>query len=291
MATIVGVHGIAQQFKGPESLRLEWWPSLQDGITNARRSVGDAALACAFYGDLFRPAGRPRKGAETETTPASPELQRTNDEFDAALLKAIWTTAAREQPDRVMSPDAKVKMGAPNFVQRALLALAQSRFFVGITREAMLGNLKQVRQYMRDPYIRNAAQASVDAVVTEDTKVLLGHSLGSVAAYEALHRYGGTPRWQNVKTLITAGSPLGIPNLIFDELSPAPVNGRGIFPPSIERWTNISDDGDVVALEKKLAGVFDGGVVDIAISNGATAHDIKPYLTADDTGRAITDAL
>ena len=33
MARIVGVHGIAQQLRGPELLRAEWAPAVRDGIT------------------------------------------------------------------------------------------------------------------------------------------------------------------------------------------------------------------------------------------------------------------
>ena len=32
MPTVVGVHGIGQQFKGPNVLRTEWLPALRDGL-------------------------------------------------------------------------------------------------------------------------------------------------------------------------------------------------------------------------------------------------------------------
>ena len=54
--------------------------------------------------------------------------------------------------------------------------------------------------------------------------MLVGHSLGSVVAYEALC---ANPEWP-VRMLVTLGSPLGIPNLIFDRLEPAPLpDGHG----------------------------------------------------------------
>ena len=55
---------------------------------------------------------------------------------------------------------------------------------------------------------------------------MVGHSLGSVVAYEALCAH---PEWP-VRALVTLGSPLGIRNLIFDRLVPAPAagdSGRG----------------------------------------------------------------
>jgi hypothetical protein len=54
---------------------------------------------------------------------------------------------------------------------------------------------------------------------------------------------------------------------------------------------NLSDNGDVVALMKKLGPLFGSDIVDIRINNGATAHDVRPYLTARETGEAIAYGL
>ena len=35
MAEIVGVHGVAQQYKGPDSLLQEWLPPMRDGVAAA----------------------------------------------------------------------------------------------------------------------------------------------------------------------------------------------------------------------------------------------------------------
>ena len=161
----------------------------------------------------------------------------------------------------------------------------------GLRSAPSSGRSRQVRLYVRDPEIRCSARAAVDKVVDAETRVLVAHSLGSVVAYEALHQYHATPRWANVRTLITLGSPLGIPNLIFDALDPAPSGGRGAWPGQVQHWTNISDDGDVVALVKKLGPLFGDALVDVRVVNGATAHDIMPYLTARETGEAIANGL
>jgi pimeloyl-ACP methyl ester carboxylesterase len=123
--------------------------------------------------------------------------------------------------------------------------------------------------------------------------VLIGHSLGSVVAYEALCAH---PEWA-VHTFVTLGSPLGIRNLIFDYLRPPPKDGLGSWPGSIRRWANISDRGDVVALVKGLAPFFSKtgspelAIRDASIDNGATAHNIELYLTAEETGNAIAAGL
>lgn len=123
--------------------------------------------------------------------------------------------------------------------------------------------------------------------MTDDVKVIVAHSLGTVIAYEALCAH---PDWP-VRALITLGSPLGMRTLIFDRLRPPPENGLGRWPGSIETWVNITDSGDVVALEKDLSRRFGSRVENLIVDNGATAHDAKPYLTAKETGDAIARAL
>jgi hypothetical protein len=283
MATIVGVHGINQQLKGPEVLRSEWWPPLKDGITAAGRQVADGALACAFYGWLFRAPGTQRG----DQAYGAADL---DDPFEQELLQLMWEGAAATEPERVVAPSADVR-GTSKVVQAGLRALSHSRFFALTAESVMIGSLKQVRRYMTEPEIRSKAQEAVDAVVTADTRVIVAHSLGSVVAYEALHRYASSANWANVHTLVTLGSPLGIRNLIFDRLSPAPENGKGKWPSLLRRWTNISDDSDVVALQKLLRDFFPGGIADMRIDNEAYAHDAMPYLTARETGGAIAEGL
>ena len=115
--------------------------------------------------------------------------------------------------------------------------------------------------------------------------MLIAHSLGSLVAYEALFE---VPR--PLALLVTLGSPLAIPNLIFDRLRPPPVNGRGVWP-RVARWTNVADKHDLVALEKKLSLRFGAAVDDVSIDNGADAHHVRPYLTAAETGAVIAHAL
>ena len=282
MAKIVGVHGIGQQLKGEHSLRSEWLPALRDGLARAGRELTDENdFVCAFYGDLFRPKGKsinPPLGAGDVTDPK-----------EIALLEAWWNEAAAIDP-RIPGPDARTKFYTPQLVQRALNALSHLPFFKGITEAAMIFDLKQVRLYMNDASVHAEVQKRLATKVSKDTHVLIGHSLGSVVAYEALCAH---PEWP-VNTLITLGSPLGIRNLIFDCLKPAPRDGLGSWPGNVQRWVNIFDRGDVVALVKDLKPLFGrAGVTieDISIDNGATAHGSGPYLTAKETGDAIASAL
>jgi PGAP1-like protein len=181
-----------------------------------------------------------------------------------------------------------VKGRTPGSVQKALKALSKSSFFAGVAEHLMIADVKQVTRYMRDRALREEIETCVREAITPDTRVVVGHSLGSVIAYEVL---AASAADLGVTTLVTLGSPLGIPNVIFDRLTPPPEHGKGSWPSCLDRWHNIADPGDVVALVKKLSPLFGGGVTDWLVHNGAKAHDAKPYLTAEETGRAIASGL
>ena len=280
MTTIVAIHGIGQQREGPHRLHAEWWPAMQDGVTLAGADLAaHATLKVAFYGNLFRPAGYLAVG--------DPPLDVSDvDSLDAQLLEAWWRQAAEVDPAVVRS-DNRTMAAMRQFAQRALNALLNSSFFAGVAERALIFDLKQVKAYLHENAIKTAVLARVANQMADDVKVIVAHSLGTIVAYEALCAH---PEWP-VRALITLGSPLGMPTLIFDRLRPPPENGLGRWPGSIGTWVNIADRGDVVALEKDLSRQFGSRVENLMVDNGAKAHDVKPYLTAKETGGAIARAL
>ncbi|OBK24369.1 hypothetical protein A5634_03270 [Mycobacterium asiaticum] len=289
MARVVGVHGIGHQWDASETLTKVWAPAMAGGVGEAGGALSEADVTVAFYGVVFRPPGR----MLGDDPPIDPEEL---DDFEQDLLLQWWYAAAARDP-YVDSPDART-LGTPKVVQAALLALSNSRFFAGVTCKAMCGNLRQVRDYLHNDKIRQEVRQRVFEAIGADTKVLVGHSLGSVVAYEVLCNHPELP----VTTLVTLGSPLGIPNLIFDSLDPKPnakpkgkkkdsAQPRGQWPAGVTAWTNISDSQDVVALQPDLRPLFGSKVANWVVHNGEEEHGIKPYLTARETGAAIAAGL
>ena len=99
--------------------------------------------------------------------------------------------------------------------QVMLAGLARRPAFAHVAQRAFIGNLKQVTAFLGDAAVKRDVLARVRELVTDDTVVLIGHSLGSVVAYEYLCH----DRPAAVKLLVTLGSPLGIPNVVFDKLT------------------------------------------------------------------------
>ena len=75
---------------------------------------------------------------------------------------------------------------------------------------------------------------------------MIGHSLGSVVAYESAHRLT-----RPLPLLVTLGSPLGLRTIVNDRLRPPPS-----FPLQVARWLNVADREDVVAAEPDLRPLF-----------------------------------
>jgi hypothetical protein len=113
----------------------------------------------------------------------------------------------------------------------------------------------EVASYLTDEGRREKCRRAVAETIRRNgAKVVIAHSLGSVVAYEAL--------WADpdlrVDLLVTLGSPLGMRNVVFERLLPAPVNGRGERPPGVGRWVNVADKDDIAAIPPALAGSFTG---------------------------------
>ena len=295
MAKIVCVHGIGQQYRAEDLLAEQWPPALRGGLRRSGAAgvkladaLHDTDFRYAFYGDVFRPAGRALGPGDSWLDPEDAT------EFEQELALMWWEAAAEVDPDHVIHPDARTLARSSRSLQAALRALSMSAFFVNTAERFILGDLVQVRRYFTEPSIRAAVQQRLADAVGDDTAIVVGHSLGSVVAYEGLCAH---PEWK-VRTLITLGSPLGIRNLIFDRLQPAPSSQpsdprslRGYWPGSAAGWTNVSDAGDLVALIKDLRPLFGPRVSNWTVHNGATAHAVEPYLTAAETGAAILAGL
>jgi hypothetical protein len=282
MAKIVAVHGIAQQGKGPHRLHTEWYDSLCDGLRYSGITPAREDLVCVSYGDLFR---REIMGlAEEEVN----EADLSADEL--ALMELIWAEAARVEPDDVIAPDSPTMGLRHRVAHRIFEAMSYSKRLTNLVEKGapfFYGSLRQVTAYMSDPEIRRRARDIVTKAITEETRVVVGHSLGSVVAYEALCAGHG---W-NIRMFMTLGSPLAIRSLIFDRLDPAPVDGLGGWPACVREWHNFADRNDIVALVKNLNGPFGPRVHDLLVDNELSAHDVKYYLSDRRTGNAIASGL
>ncbi len=134
--------------------------------------------------------------------------------------------------------------------------------------------------------------------------ILIGHSLGSVIAYDVLwelsRRQASNLR---VDRFVTIGSPLGL-NFFQHRILSAREPDEKRYPDNIRRWDNLSAIGEMTALDRVFTDDFkpmlDRGLVDCITDHtdlinyfrgpdGLNVHKCYGYLANEKTGAVIAD--
>jgi hypothetical protein len=309
VAAIVFVHGIAQEQRSADDLEAEWLPALAGGLRLAKfpeladrlwrdRPVGGGIEArMAFYGDRFlRPDTMGIDPGELSSEQRAVAEQLAHAWLERAATDASDPRQRQEATLELARLDTTVPaevQGTGAALRSATAALAHVRWFapfgMGLAERFVNRALAQVTSYLTDEQVRAYALDKVTQLVGLDTRVLVGHSLGSVIAYEAAHQLD-----QPLPLLVTIGSPLGLRTIVYERLRPQPPG----FPSQVARWVNVADRDDFVAAAPDLTGLFSTGQPAEAlmeggwtVDNGAEPHRATFYLTKQQTARPIGQTL
>lgn len=245
MARVVLVHGAFNEFWGPHGMKARWLPALRDGLWHHQLEISDNDVAICFYGDLFR--REPGSEADFQVQKSRAGIAEwLADLFGTDLLAALGQAASDAAFERIVD---------------------------------MMTILTTT------PGLRAQMRARIEALVEDNTRVLVSHSIGTVLSYMVLCNH---PEW-NVHTFVTLGSPLAAPTF-FERLDPPAIDGKGQWPGRVNRWVNIRAVGDKAAAVT-LREKFGPRVEEFLIDNGHRVHDPEHYLNAAATGAAIAAAL
>jgi hypothetical protein len=304
MAAIVLVHGIAQEQKSADTLEEEWLPDLAGGVRTAgfpeiadrlyrlRSGPDGIDTRMAFYGDLFLRGGQ--QGLEPEEL-SGPEQALAEQLAQEWVARAASRSAdeksrrAARQELAQLQQTAGEEQGALAAARSAINSLARIRWFapfgMGFATRFVVHSLAQMTQYLTDDTLREQALGRVHALLTPSTKVLIGHSLGSVVAFEAAQMLD-----YPLPLLVTIGCPLGLHTIVYERVRPQPPR----FPSVVHHWVNLADRNDIVAAEPDLTPLFgptvpSGAVLEggYTVENGAKPHRADFYLTKAQVGRPI----
>ncbi|MGK2321233.1 hypothetical protein [Gordonia rhizosphera] len=153
---------------------------------------------------------------------------------------------------------------------------AIDRRFGGGTSVLRVGVLRQVYAYLHREGAGEVIRQDVLYEVGADSRVLVGHSLGSVVTYDLLRR-GMAPQ---VSTLVTLGSPLGLATV--RRALEAKFAGSNM---GAVHWVNVYDDWDVVTGGNGLKPLAHE---DFRVDNGrGDPHALTRYLRHAETATAI----
>jgi hypothetical protein len=130
-----------------------------------------------------------------------------------------------------------------------------------IARPEMRTTMQEVRRYRSD---RGGVGTAVRAMLKDalikawsdaERVLLIGHSMGSVIAYDALWELSRQGPDGRVDLFVTLGSPLAT-RFIRRGLSGSGLRGRERYPTNIRRWSNFTARGEMTALRPALRPVF-----------------------------------
>lgn len=275
MTRVLGIHGIGNVQVGVEPevaagiLARRWQTALRQALTPGI----EVDLQVAYYAQHL--AMEVAQGGDELA-----QLEPAAEQLVMAWVKALGATTGERQG----------RIGAP--VRQAVDWIARRysldhRFVhMLVTRFA-----KEVHQYLNFPACRKAVRDAVTAeICTYSPNIIIAHSLGSVVAYEALSGYPGKDI--SVDLLLTIGSPLAMPGVIFERLEPVPKDGRGQCPPNVNRWVNIADPGDFIAIPRWLHLRFDGVGGDLEAPIGTfDFHRVSGYLACSATAGLLASCV
>jgi hypothetical protein len=307
MTRIVLVHGIGQQHSTADAQARQWLPSLvqsilRSGQRDATRASAEllagmsgeaweAPVQMAFYGDLFLTPDTQGDGA-VGLDPYARALA-------SALAEVVLRTAEQRGGERLrrearsvleQADPSREQVQGVGAVMRNVIAALDGRTWLCTQifgrAQAARADLEQVAQYMSDDELRTEIQQRLCALLEDDTRVVIGHSLGSVVAWEACRSYDGS-----LPLLVTLGSPLGLGTIIYPRLRPAPP----VFPPALDQWVNVAHPDDFIAVEQRLEPLFpsdDSRLVEDHTPKGrAPYHAAAGYLEDGCVGEAVAGAL
>ena len=143
-----------------------------------------------------------------------------------------------------------------------------------------------------------------EALANDDDVMLIGHSLGTLIAYDVLWKFSYYGEYQDIRErrfshLITLGSPLGNPT-VQQRLKGGRLRGSRRFPTNVDVWSNVAAEDDYVCHDETVEDEYrdmktkikDYPIYNLAVKDGkAHQHHATGYLIHPVVARLVFDWL
>jgi hypothetical protein len=297
---IIGVHGLGNK---PPALLLEsWWrSSMKEGLRLGKYKFSLPLFEMAPWSDIIHKTSQDPSVED----PESPyfidekyvEAQPDFHPGDYSTRKKVVDFLGRQMNRVFLNEDLTLNY---SFITDAII----SRYFSDLEiyySEIPLetnGGLATYREVIRKRLLDKLIEHRKDDIM------LIGHSMGSIIAFDVLTFLAPEIR---INTLVTMGSPLGLP-VVISRIA-AEMRQKGISdtrlksPPGITgKWYNYADILDIVAFNYRLADYYDENssgvkpvdqliVNDYEFNNVRNPHKAYGYLRTPQFTAAINEFI
>jgi len=280
------VHGRSQGGKNPETLKEVWLDALEKGLDRAGLKLPTHIdVSFPYYGDrLDKFAADFELPADPAVVPKGSPVFDDYAQFRAEVADEMRRRAnITDEEVRAEAGELPTEKGVQNWAWVQAIVRLLDKNVVAVSEGTIEVFLRDVFLYSRRKVVQTQIDAIVAAELTDDTAVVVGHSLGSVVAYNVLRA-----RSQKAPLFVTVGSPLGIRAL---RASLSPLSNAG----GKRGWYNAYDPRDIVSLYPLDVANFD---VDPSITNNGKVnnwtenrHGIVGYLDDADVAKAVHAGL
>jgi hypothetical protein len=276
--TIVYVHGVGPQAP-PDQLKRTWDAALfGHDMGSQSRMAYWADLRPTSPGPVTEASPWPRLNSMRETINAGPS---STEDFVTQTLAELPGPAPQPIADLLstMTYHAEAIARGSETIVPATRAVPES-LRIDVFREFLKVFIHDAYAYFyggqRDP-IRQRLRDQLAGL--DGTVVVLGHSLGSVIAYDVVHDKTDL----SVQLFVTIGSPLAVPEV--EGLVAHPLE----VPIGVNQWVNVAAAFDPVALDPTLADDYPppSKCTDHMILNLPDPHSSDGYLHSRPVRTAI----
>lgn len=242
---LVLIHGRAQQNLDPTDLKKFWVDSWKAGLNKNGLDIplADEDIRFPFYGDALADLVSGKQGDEIADVIVKGENagEAEREFIRSIILETQNHLKIGDEQVEAVSDAIVTEKGILNWkwVRNVLQAIDYYVPYASSTGISLA--TRDVYLYLKNPGFQNVVDAGVrSAFDAKRETVVVGHSLGSVAAYSLLRREGEALGWK-VPLFVTVGSPLAV-TAIKNALHPSKA------PACVDKWFNAMDSRDIVAL-------------------------------------------
>lgn len=289
---ILGIHGLGNK---PSKVVLEdWWnKAILEGLAGIGKYIFNPKFELIYWADVFNEKPLDEKTYDEKYTPAplnsTTEVKPTHKKILDFLQKQLAKIFLNE--------DLSINF---SFVSDLFFHKYFKEVEIYYTKNCPDKNKINyaAKDIIRDRVIETLKKHEKDEIL------LIGHSMGSLIAYDVLML---TFPGLKINTFVTMGSPLGMAVIIRKIAAEQNIKINKTTklktPPGIQRyWYNYSDPEDKVALNYNLANDYDENtrgikVIDIVVHNNyemngkRNPHNSFGYLRAPEFSNVLYEFL